>query len=140
LNFSAIRADERLKGWRGWLGILGDANRYRGLAYGIGHFPVSILAFVLAIVIPATGIGLLLSPVAELVSTRMFAFDLFEKDWFMNWLFPEWSSFQRSWFNFGIGAILLLGMPSMLRGIAGWYGAWIGWLSGTPVHAKSEPA
>jgi len=136
IQLSEIRSDPRLSGWREWLGVLGNVRHYRSLAYGIGQFPVSILAFVLALVIPLTALALLLSPAAELVSTRMFSFDLFEKDMFMNWLFPEWSSFQRSWFNTGLGVILLLATPFLLRKLGGYYAAWIRWISGNPSHTQ----
>ncbi|WP_372633371.1 sensor domain-containing protein [Cohnella sp.] len=127
-------ADLRKDGWRGWLGVLRDARQYRNLAYGIGHFPVSILAFVLAIVIPVTAAALLLSPAAELVSSRLFSFSLFEDDLIMQWIFPEWSSFQRSWFNTGLGLLLLLATPFLLRKLGACYAAWIRWISGAPSH------
>lgn len=130
-NFGDFAKDERLRNWRGWASILGNKQSYWNLVYGLFQFPVSILAFVFAIIIPAVGIGLTLSPLAELVSTRYFSFDLFAKDWFMNWLFPEWSSFQRSWFNAGLGSILLLSMPFLMRKLVGYYAAWIRWISGT---------
>jgi len=127
---SEIRHDRRLKGWRGWMEVLGNVQYYRGLAYGIGQFPVSILAFVLAIVIPVTGFGLMLSPAAEWVSTHMFSFDLFEQDMFMNWVFPDWSSQQRAWFNTGLGVIVLAATPFLLRKLGGLYSTWIHWISG----------
>jgi hypothetical protein len=127
-------ADLRKEGWRGWLGVLRDARQYRNLAYGIGHFPVSILAFVLVLVIPVTAAALLLSPAAELVSSRMFSFSLFEDDLIMQWIFPEWSSFQRSWFNTGLGVLLLLATPFLLRKLSACYAAWIRWISGAPSH------
>ncbi|PRX60904.1 putative sensor protein [Cohnella sp. SGD-V74] len=127
-------ADLRKEGWRGWLGVLRDARQYRSLAYGIGHFPVSILAFVLALVIPVTAAALLLSPAAELVSSRMFSFSLFEDDLIMQWIFPEWSSFQRSWFNTGLGVLLLLATPFLLRKLSACYASWIRWISGAPSH------
>jgi len=129
-----IIADLRKDGWRGWLGVLRDARQYRSLAYGIGHFPVSILAFVLALVIPVTAAALLLSPAAELVSSRLFSFSLFEDDLIMQWIFPEWSSFQRSWFNTGLGVLLLLATPFLLRKLGAYYAAWIRWISGAPSH------
>ncbi|TVX98784.1 sensor domain-containing protein [Cohnella terricola] len=129
-RISEIRHDQRLKGWRGWMEVLGNPQYYRSLAYGIGQFPVSILAFVMAIIIPATGFGLMLSPAAEWVSTHMFAFDLFEKDMFMNGLFPDWTSQQRAWFNTGLGVILVAATPFLLRKLGGLYSAWIHWISG----------
>jgi hypothetical protein len=106
-----------------------NKQHYWSLIYGIFHFPVSILAFVLAVLIPAVGIGLLLTPVAAIVSIELFQFDLFAEDWFMKWLFPDWSSFQRSWFNAGLGAVLLLSAPFLLRKLVGFYAAWIHWIS-----------
>lgn len=81
-------------GLKSWVSSLGNVQRYRNLAYGIGQFPISILAFVLAIVIPATTLALLLSPVAEIVSSRIFSFNLFEQDLIMKWLFPIGRAFN----------------------------------------------
>ncbi len=127
-------ADLTKEGWKGWLGVLGDPRQYRNLAYGIGHFPVSILAFVLALVIPVTAAALLLSPAAEFVSIRIFSFSLFEDDLIMQRLFPEWSTVQRSWFNTGLGVLLLLATPFLLRKLGSCYAAWIRWISGAPSH------
>jgi len=140
LEWTDLRSDERLKGWRGWLGVLGDVRNLRGLVYGIGHFPVSILAFVLAIVIPAVSLAMLLSPLAELVSTRWFGFDLYANEVLLNWAFPEWTGLQRSLFNAGLGAILLASSPFLLRTLGGYYAAWIDWLSGKPGLTRSESA
>jgi hypothetical protein len=140
ITLSDIRSDDRLKGWKGWLSVLSNIQHYRGLGYGIAQFPISILAFVLAVVIPAVGFGLLLSPIAYLVSINLFSFDLFQKDVAVAWLFPGWSSFQRSWFSAGLGAILLLFLPYLLRLLCGLYARWIYWISGTQERTKSGPA
>ncbi|WP_239618213.1 sensor domain-containing protein [Cohnella mopanensis] len=129
INVADIANDSRLKNWRGWLSILGNKQQYWNLVYGIFQFPISILTFVLAVLIPALALGLMLSPVAAIVSTEFFQFDLFAGDWFMNWLFPDWTSFQRSWFNAGLGAVLLLSAPYLIRKLVGCYSAWIRWIS-----------
>lgn len=111
--------------WREWLRVLRDARNYRGLVYGIGQFPVSILAFTLAVLVPAVGIALLLSPLAQWASVQWFSFDLFQKDAVMHWLFPEWTSMQRAWFNAGLGAIIGFGIPFLFRKMGEAYAAWI---------------
>ncbi|MFB9277912.1 sensor domain-containing protein [Cohnella cellulosilytica] len=128
------RAELVQGGLKSWISSLGNVQRYRNLAYGIGQFPVSILAFVLAIVIPATALALLLSPVAELISSRIFSFNLFEQDLIMKWLFPDLSSFQRSWFNTGLGVLLLMATPFLFRKLGQCYAAWIRWISGALSH------
>lgn len=135
-GIAALPGAESLRSWRGWKSVLTNADGYRGLIFGFFQLPVSILAFTLAIVIPAVAFGLLLSPVAQFVSTKLFEFDLFAEEWTRNYLFPNWTDFQHSLFVAGIGAILLLLTPWILRRLGRCYAAWIDFISG---HTKSEP-
>ncbi|WP_256759841.1 sensor domain-containing protein [Cohnella sp. WQ 127256] len=126
-----IKNDKRLKDWRGWKEVLGDIQSYRSLIYGIIQFPISIYVFVQALIIPIVTGALILSPLAEFISLKVFSFDLFADDWFMNWLFSEWSTMQRAWFNTGLGILLLFAIPFLVRKLGGYYATWIHWASGT---------
>ncbi|BBI35059.1 sensor domain-containing protein [Cohnella abietis] len=140
MSLKAVAGDERLKSWRGWLEVLGDIQQYRNLAYGIIQLPIGILSFVFAILIPAVAIGLMLSPLAEVISSKFFSFHLFDKEWLMNVAFPNWSNLQRSWFTAGIGLALFVTVPFLLRKLGGYYASWIYWISGTHrITKSSEP-
>lgn len=128
--------------WRGWLAPLTIGYNYRGLVYGFLQLPIGIAAFTIAVVIPFTALGLTLSPLADYVSGQFFSFELFAGDWFMNHslFFSDWSSFERAWLVAGIGAILFLLTPPLLRMLGRCYAAWINWIAGPINQTKSEPA
>ena len=111
------------KGWRALLAVLGKGRSYRGLLYGLLQLPIGIAAFTLAIVLPVTAWAVLLSPLAYQISIRMYDFNLFAADsvpWM--WL-PDLSPFERSWVAAGVGAVLVLLMPAILRALGRLYAA-----------------
>jgi hypothetical protein len=131
---------EQQGGWRGWLATMAAGYNYRGLVYGILQLPISIAAFTLAVVIPITAIALTLSPLADMVSSSLFSFDLFAGQWLLDHsILAGWSSFQRSMVVAGIGAVFLLLTPPILRSLGRLYAAWINWICGSTAITKSEP-
>lgn len=125
-------------GWRNLLAVLGQGRSYRGILYGLFQLPVGIAAFTLAIVLPVTSWAVMLSPLAQQVSMRLYSFDLFSYNDAMRFLFPNWSSDVYSWIAGGIGAAFVLLMPIVLRALGRMYAAWVLMVSG-PADVPAEP-
>lgn len=125
-------------GWRNLLAVLGQGRSYRSILYGLFQLPVGIAAFTLAIVLPVTSWAVLLSPLAQQVSMRLYSFDLFGYNDVMQILFPNWSGYEYSWVAAGIGAIMVLLMPAVLRAIGRMYAAWVLMAAG-PADVRVEP-
>ncbi|WP_379158220.1 sensor domain-containing protein [Paenibacillus sp. sgz5001063] len=115
----------RPEGWRSLFTLLSQGQTYRGLLYSIMQLPVGILGFTLAVVLPATAFGVLLSPVAYLVSDRLFSFDLFPSSSNQFLSLSDLSSFERSWIAAGIGLVLALILPLIFRKLGRLYAAWV---------------
>lgn len=115
--------------WEGFrtLGtLLQDRKSYQGIIYAIAQLPVGIFNFTLAVVLPSTFIALLLSPVAYQFSMQVFSLDLFEAQYASLWaLFPDMTSFQRSFIAAGIGLVLVALLPRIFRGLGRLYTTWI---------------
>ncbi len=129
--------------WEGWQALLArlfKGRSYRGVVYGLLQLPVGIAAFTLAVVLPATFWAFLLSPLAYQVSVRAFSFDWYAGDIVSNFLLPAWSGTQISWLYGGIGAVLVLLLPSILRGLGRLYAAWIEAAAGPALPADPAPA
>lgn len=134
-------ADGEQKGWRSWLkSVLMDGRSYRGILFGIIQLPICIAAFTVAIVLPATAFAVLLSPVAYEVSMRLFDFNLFSSEWGLDQLF-DWSltAAQRSWISGGVGVILVLLLPLLLKGLGRWYAAWVLGVAGPEPARRPSP-
>ncbi|MEO3945277.1 sensor domain-containing protein [Gorillibacterium sp. CAU 1737] len=112
-------------GWRSLLSLLKQGQSYRGIVYSIAQLPIGIAGFTLAVVLPATAFAVLLSPLAYWVSDRFFSFDLFAMDSDLAFLFPDLSSYTRSWIAAGIGLILVLLLPLLLRALGRLYASWV---------------
>ncbi|RIE04518.1 sensor domain-containing protein [Cohnella faecalis] len=117
-------------GWRSWIATLGRVQNYRGLLFGVAQLPATISAFTLAIVIPATFAGIALTPLAYLVSDRVFSFELFGDDWLLNRVFTNLTPENYSYIIGGIGLVLLLLTPYLIRRLGRMYAAWIRWIAG----------
>ncbi|WP_128654923.1 sensor domain-containing protein [Paenibacillus sp. 598K] len=136
------------QGWKTWvLSVLKDRRSYRAIGFGFLELPIGILAFTMAIVLPVVAFSVLLSPLAYEVSMRWFEFNLFPDSWGLNQL-GDWSltSAHRSWIAGGVGVILTLLLPLMLRGLGRWYAAWVRAIAGpepvreaTPEEAYTSP-
>lgn len=129
------------QGWRDWLlSVYKDGRSYFGILFGILQLPIGIAAFTFAIVLPVTAFAVLLSPVAYEVSMRLFDFNLFSHDWELNRLF-DWNltSAHRSWIACGVGLVLTLLQPMLLKGLGRWYAAWILSVSGTDSVRRHIP-
>lgn len=113
------------QGWRHLLAVLGQGRSYRSILYGLFQLPVGIAAFTLAIVLPVTSWAVMLSPLAQQVSMRLYSFDLFSYNEFLSIVYPNGSSYAYSWIAAGVGAILVLIMPAILRAIGRMYAAWV---------------
>jgi hypothetical protein len=132
-------------GWKALLAALGRGKSYRGILYGLLQLPIGIAAFTVAIVLPVTSWAVMLSPLAYQVSSRIFSYELFTDDYVMNSLLADWSPFLRSWLYGGIGLVLVLLMPAVIRGFGRLYAAWILGIAGAapqppaaPIIAQSE--
>ena len=129
------------QGWKSWLmSVLKDGRSYRSILFGFLQLPIGIAAFTFAIVLPAVAFSVLLSPLAQELSMRWFEFNLFADTWGLdrvtNW---ELTSAHRSWIAGGVGAVLTLLLPLMLRGLGRWYGAWIQAVTGPERVQPTEP-
>ncbi|OKP79116.1 hypothetical protein A3842_13000 [Paenibacillus sp. P3E] len=121
----------RTDGPRSLFTLLSQGKTYRGLIYSVAQLPIGILGFTLAIVLPATAFGILLSPLAYLVSDRLFSFDLFASDSTPLLFLYDLSSFERSWIAAGIGLVLTLLLPLIFRKLGQLYAAWVHTVSST---------
>lgn len=128
----------RWSGWKALLSVLGQGRSYRGIAYGLIQFPVGIASFTLAIVLPVTAWAVMLSPLAQMVSMRWFSFDLFAYDSGVQWLLPELSSSDLSWIYAGVGALLVLLMPMLLRMLGRMYAGLIIGIAGPAETLRPE--
>jgi hypothetical protein len=120
-------------GWKGLLSVFGSGRAYRSLFYSISQLPVGIASFTIAVVLPVTAFGVMLSPLAYWVSDRFFQFDLFQNGWSVNELFPQLTvtSYQLSWIYGGVGAFFVLLMPMLLRTLGRFYAVWIQGIAGS---------
>lgn len=112
-------------GLRGMLSVFTEGSSYRAIVYSLFQLPVGILAFTLAIVLPVTAFGVTLSPLAYELSMTWFGFDLFANDLQLNFWYFELTSEERAWTSGGIGLLLLLATPALLRGLAQLYATWV---------------
>ncbi len=128
-------------GWKGLLSVLGSARAYRSLFYSISQLPVGIASFTIAVVLPATAFGIMLSPLTYWVSDRFFQFDLFQTGWSVNGLFPQLTvtSYQLSWIYGGVGALLVLLLPVVLRTLGRFYAVWIQGIAGPEPRLAAQP-
>jgi hypothetical protein len=130
-------------GWKGLLSVFGSGRAYRSLFYSISQLPVGIASFTIAVVLPVTAFGVMLSPLAYWVSDRFFQFDLFQNGWSVNELFPQLTvtSYQLSWIYGGVGALLVLLLPIVLRTLGRFYAVWIQGIAGPePQHVVQQAA
>jgi len=136
----AEAAGQTSAGWKGLLSVFGSGRAYRSLFYAISQLPVGILAFTVAIVLPVTAFAVMLSPLAWWVSDRLFDFDLFKNEWTVAQLFPELTltSYQLSWIYAGIGALLVLLQPVVLRTLGRFYAVWIQGIAGPEPQQSGE--
>ena len=118
-------------GWRSLLSLLGQGQTYRGILFSLAQLPIGIAGFTFAIVLPATAFGVLLSPAAYWVSDRFFSFDLFSTNSFLYYLLPDLTSYERSWISGGIGLVLVLLLPILLRALGRLYATWVQWAART---------
>ncbi len=128
-------------GWQGWralLAVLGQTRSYRGALYALLQLPIGIAAFTLAVVLPVTSWAVMLSPLAYQIGSRFFSFELFSDGWVMNGILPAWTGYERSWAAAGLGAVLVLLMPAVLRALGRLYAAWILGLAG-PAASPAAP-
>jgi hypothetical protein len=140
IDASTDEKSEHWAGWRALLSVLKQPHAYRGIGYAFLQLPIGIAAFTLAIVLPALAWAVMLSPLAYQVSTRMYGYDLFADDYLMNHLLADWSPFLRSWVYGGIGLVLVLLMPVVLRALARLYTAWISGIAGAEPQHSHQPA
>ncbi|MFS0728216.1 sensor domain-containing protein [Paenibacillus sp. 1P07SE] len=120
------------QGWKSWFSsVMKDGRSYRAILFGILQLPVGIAAFTFAIVLPTTAFAVLLSPAAYEVGMRWFEFDLFAQSWGLDRLVDwELTSAHRSWIAGGVGLLLTLLQPLLMKGLGRLYAAWILSISG----------
>lgn len=128
------------KGWRSLLAVFASPRAYRGIFYCISQLAAGITFFTLSIVLPVTAFGVMLSPAAYLISERWFEFDLFDNGWLMQQIIPSLAltSYQQSWIAGGIGALLTLVMPMILRTLGRFYATWIQGIAGPEPAAAAQ--
>jgi hypothetical protein len=127
-------------GWRKLFVVLGQGRSYRAVVYALLELPIGIAAFVAAIVLPVTAWAVLLSPLANQISTKYYSFELFAGDVVTRQWFPDWTGYERSWLYAGAGALLLLLIPFLLRVMGRMYTRWVVAISGTGGRNAAQPA
>ncbi|MHA7966726.1 sensor domain-containing protein [Paenibacillus sp. CAU 1782] len=142
-EYPAIASEQPLpeaqQGWKQWMmSVLKDSRSYRAILFGILQLPIGIATFTMALVLPIVAFSVMLSPLAYEISMRLFSFNLFENTWgldqLVNW---QLTAAHRSWIAGGVGLILALLLPLMLRGLAYLYAAWILTVAGQePTHSQ----
>jgi hypothetical protein len=133
---------EAQQGWKHWLrSVLKDSRSYRAILFSILQLPVGIATFTLALVLPIVAFSVLLSPLAYEASMQWFEFNLFANTWGLDRL-VDWplTAAHRSWIAGGVGAILTLLLPLMLRGLGTLYAAWILTVAGPEPSQQTSAA
>lgn len=115
--------------WQGFStlwSMLQDRRSYQGLFYCILQLPVGIINFTFALVFPLTFIAVMLAPIANYFSLQYFSFDLFEANTsLLTYLLPALTSFEHSLIVGGVGIVLVLLIPKMIRAFGRVYATWI---------------
>lgn len=115
--------------WQGFSrlwSMLQDRRSYQGLLYCILQLPVGIINFTIALVLPLTFIAVMLAPIANHFSLQYYSFDLFEGNKsLLTYLLPTLTSFEHSLIVGGVGIVLVLLIPTMLRAFGRVYTTWI---------------
>ncbi|RIE04508.1 hypothetical protein [Cohnella faecalis] len=105
-------------------------QNYRGLLFGVPSCLRQSQLLRWAIVIPATFAGIALTPLAYLVSDRVFSFELFGDDWLLNRSVYEFNARElfvhHRWNRPCSSAPYSLSDSSARR----MYAAWIRWIAG----------
>ncbi|CAI6041968.1 sensor domain-containing protein [Cohnella sp. JJ-181] len=117
--------------WRGWFRALGNPQGYRAAAHQLLGFPLRIALFVVSLVVPLSVFAVMLAPAAFKVSDYLYGYVLYD-DATMNMLLPPLSPFERSLVVSGIGVVLMLFVPALLRACGRAYAAWLEFFAGRP--------
>ncbi|MDI4644363.1 sensor domain-containing protein [Cohnella hashimotonis] len=136
--------------WKSWFRSLGNPLGYRAAAHQLLGFPLRIALFVISLTVPLSVFAVMLAPAAYKVSDYLYGYVLYD-DETMRMLLPPLSPFERSLVVSGIGVILMLFVPVLLRACGRLYAAWLGFFAGQleiatpaaailPVQAPALPA
>lgn len=105
--------------------LLKEGRSYRSILYSLVQLPIGIAAFTIAVVLPITAFAVMLAPLAYKISESFFSYELDAFEWVNYPLFTELTSYERSWVAAGVGLVLVLLLPLILRGFGRLYAAWI---------------
>ncbi|MFC5649450.1 sensor domain-containing protein [Paenibacillus solisilvae] len=134
----SMKSPEKRHGWKSFLSVLGQKRSYRGLIYSFLQFPIGIAAFTVAIVLPATVLALMLSPLAYEVSLRMYDFVLFSNPRVFSGMLPNLEPYQLSWVVGGFGVLFALLLPLTLRVLGRFYTSWLQEITGAELLQSDE--
>lgn len=135
--------------WKIWFRSLGNPLGYRAAAHQLLGFPLRIALFVISLTVPLSVFAVMLAPAAYKVSDYLYGFVMYD-DATMRMLLPPLSPFERSLVVSGIGVVLMLFVPALLRACGRVYAAWLSFFAGPseiapppaaslPVHAPAVP-
>lgn len=141
-------AGERRASWGTWFRTLAKPEGYRAAANSLLGFPLRIALFVVTLTVPLSVAAILLAPAVYKVSDYLYGYILYN-DATMEMLLPPLSPFERSLVIAGVGFVLMLFVPSLLRACGRIYAGWLDFIAGratvapaaaTPVPAASPVA
>lgn len=117
--------------WKTWFRSLGNPLGYRAAAHQMLGFPIRIALFVISLTVPLSVFAVMLAPAAYKVSDYLYGYVLYD-DATMRMLLPPLSPFERSLVVSGIGVVLMLFVPALLRACGRMYAAWLAFFAGRP--------
>lgn len=127
-------AAEERGSWGKWFRTIGTSAGYRGAGHNLLSFPLRIALFVVTLTVPLSAAALMLAPAAYKVSDYLYGYVLYN-DQVMELLLPPLTPFQRSFVVAGIGFVLLLFVPALLRAGGRLYAGWIDVFAGSSLPA-----
>ncbi|WP_217592166.1 sensor domain-containing protein [Cohnella sp. GbtcB17] len=131
--------DSARSSWKTWFRSLGNPLGYRAAAHQLLGFPIRIALFVISLTVPLSVFAVMLAPAAYKVSDYLYGYVLYD-DATMRMLLPPLSPFERSLVVSGIGVVLMLFVPALLRACGRVYAAWLGFFAGQPEIAPPAAA
>ncbi|MDG0790616.1 sensor domain-containing protein [Cohnella ginsengisoli] len=128
--------------WKSWFRSLGNPLGYRAAAHQLLGFPIRIALFVVSLTVPLSVFAVMLAPAVYKVSDYLYGYVLYD-DATMRMLLPPLSPFERSLVVSGIGVVLMLFVPALIRACGRIYAAWLDFFAGqpelAPPTAMSQP-
>lgn len=124
--------------WQSWFRALGNPMGYRAAAHHLLGFPIRLALFVVTLTIPLSVFAVMLAPAVYKVSDYLYGYVLYN-DATMEMLLPPLTPFQRSIAVAGVGVVLMLFVPALLRACGSLYAGWLAFFAGSAERAHAAP-